>query len=257
MKRPRTVMTGQICCGTRWVAAFFVVWLLISAANAQESVVPPRSRPKVALVFEGGGALGFAPIGVIEWIEAHHIPVDYVAGTSMGGLVGGLYASGMSPQEITNFVGGINWNGVLSGQLPFQALSYRRKEDKLAFPNRLEFGLKHGISFPNGLNSGSAVGLLLDQTMLPYYDLKSFDDLPIPFRCVATDLSTGEKHVFKDGSLAQAMRSTMSIPGVFAPVEHGTQVYSDGAAVNNLPVDVARSMGADVVIAVYLDTGPV
>jgi NTE family protein len=145
---------------------------------------------------------------------------------------------------------------VLSGQVPFPALSYRRKEDKLAFPNRLEFGLKHGISFPNGLNSGSAVGLLLDEKMLPYYDMKNFDDLPIPFRCVATDMTTGTEHIFKDGSLAQAMRSTMSIPGVFAPVEHGTQVYSDGAAVNNLPVDVARGMGADIVIAVYLDTGP-
>ena len=140
--------------------------------------------------------------------------------------------------------------------MPFPALSYRRKEDKLAFPNRLEFGLKHGFSLPSGLNSGSAVGLLLDEKMLPYYDLKDFDDLPIPFRCVATDMTTGKEHVFKDGSLAQAMRSTMSIPGVFAPVEHGTQVYSDGGAVNNLPVDVARAMGADIVIAVYLDTGP-
>ena len=113
-----------------------------------------------------------------------------------------------------------------------------------------------GFSLPNGLNSGSAVGLLLDEKVLPYYDMKGFDDLPIPFRCVATDMTTGKEHVFKDGSLAQAMRATMSIPGVFAPVEHGTQVYSDGGAVNNLPVDVARAMGADIVIAVYLDTGP-
>jgi NTE family protein len=239
----------------RGLISLGLVSSLVCPAGGQQPEVKPASRPKVALVFEGGGALGFAHIGVIEWMEAHHIPVDYVAGTSMGGLVGGLYASGMSSQEITSFVGGINWTTVLSGQVPFQALSYRRKEDKLAFPNRLEFGLKKGLSFPNGLNSGAAVGLLLDQQMLPYYDLKSFDDLPIPFRCVATDLTTGTEHVFKDGSLAQAMRSTMSIPGVFAPVEHGTQVYSDGAAVNNLPVDVARKMGADIVIAVYLDTG--
>jgi NTE family protein len=248
-----TAITSRI---TRLIAASLAVSLGVPAVGAQQPDVKPASRPKVALVFEGGGALGFAHIGVIEWIEAHHIPVDYVAGTSMGGLVGGLYASGMSPQEITDFVGGINWNGVLSGQIPFPALSYRRKEDRLAFPNRLEFGLKHGISFPNGLNSGSAVGLLLDEKMLPYYEMKDFDELPIPFRCVATDMTTGKEHVFKDGSLAQAMRSTMSIPGVFAPVEHGTQVYSDGGAVNNLPVDVARKMGADIVIAVYLDTGP-
>jgi NTE family protein len=251
-----TAITSRMCFGVRRIAGLMALFLALPAGTvAQQPETKPASRPKVAIVFEGGGALGFAHIGVLEWIEAHHIPIDYVAGTSMGGLVGGLYASGMSPQEITNFVGGINWNGVLSGQLPFQALSYRRKEDKLAFPNRLEFGLKRGLSFPNGLNSGSAVGLLLDEKMLPYYDLKSFDDLPIPFRCVATDLTTGTEHVFKDGSLAQAMRSTMSIPGVFAPVEHGTQVYSDGAAVNNLPVDVARKMGADIVIAVYLDTG--
>src|SRR5580700_4592833 len=220
----------------------------------QPEVTPPH-RSTIGLVLEGGGALGLAHVGVLRWFEQNHIPVDYVAGTSMGGLVGGLYASGMSPQEIANFVGGINWTAVLSGQVPFPALSYRRKEDKLAFPNRLEFGLKHGFSLPSGLNSGSRVGLLLDEKMLPYYDLQSFDDLPIPFRCVATDMTTGREHVFKDGSLAQAMRSTMSIPGVFAPVAHGTQIYSDGAAVNNLPVSVARAMGADIVIAVYLDTG--
>jgi NTE family protein len=251
-----TGITSRMRFGTRLIAALFAGSLVVPAAGAQQPVVQPASRPRVALVFEGGGALGFAHIGVIEWVEAHRIPVDYVAGTSMGGLVGGLYASGMSPQEIADFVGGINWTAVLSGQVPFPALSYRRKEDKLAFPNRLEFGLKHGFSFPNGLNSGSAVGLLLDEKMLPYWEMKNFDDLPIPFRCVATDLTTGQEHVFKDGSLAQAMRSTMSIPGVFAPVEHGTQVYSDGAAVNNLPVNVARQMGAEIVIAVYLDTGP-
>jgi len=251
-----SIIFSKIRFDARAIAVLFTALMILPAGTgAQQPVVKPASRPKVALVFEGGGALGFAHIGVIQWFEEHHIPVDYVAGTSMGGLVGGLYASGMSAEDIAEFVGGINWTGVLSGQVPFPALSYRRKEDKLAFPNRLEFGLKHGFSFPNGLNSGSAVGLLLDEKMLPYYDLKSFDDLPIPFRCVATDLTTGTEHIFKDGSLAQAMRSTMSIPGVFAPVEHGTEIYSDGAAVNNLPVDVARKMGADVVIAVYLDTG--
>jgi NTE family protein len=259
MNRSCAVISARMCFGIRSIAALLAGLLIILPAGAQEPETKletkPAPRPKVALVFEGGGALGFAHIGVIDWLEAHHIPVDYVAGTSMGGLVGGLYASGMSPKEITDFVEGINWTAVLSGQIPFPALSYRRKEDKLAFPNRLEFGLKNGFSLPNGLNSGSAVGLLLDERMLPYYDLKSFDDLPIPFRCVATDMISGQEHVFKDGSLAQAMRSTMSIPGVFAPVEHAGQVYSDGGAVNNLPVDVARTMNPDIVIAVYLDSG--
>jgi len=227
------------------------------AMMAQKPETVPPKRPTIGLVLEGGGALGFAHIGAIEWLEAHHIPVDYVAGTSMGGLVGGLYAAGNSPDEIKAFVGRIHWPGVLGGQVPFQALGYRRKEDRLAYPNRLEFGLKHGISVPRGLNSGAAVGLLFDRTLMPYYDLKSFDDLPIPFRCVATELTTGKKHVFEDGSLAQAMRATMSIPGMFAPVQQGNNIYSDGAAVDNLPVDVARQMGAEVIIAVYLDTGPV
>jgi NTE family protein len=255
MKLSCTLVSSRMRHGIHLISGLFVL-LAAPIGLTQQPDAKPQPRPKVAIVLEGGGALGFAHIGVLEWIEAHHIPIDDVAGTSMGGLVGGLYASGMSPQEIANFVEGINWPAVLSGQVPFPDLNYRRKEDRLAFPNRLEFGLKHGFSIPNGLNSGSAVGLLLDEKMLPYYELKSFDDLPIPFRCVATDLTTGKEHVFSDGSLPQAMRATMSIPGVFAPVESGTSVFTDGGSVNNLPVDVARTMGTDIVIAVYLDTGP-
>jgi NTE family protein len=216
-----------------------------------------KARPKIGLVLEGGGALGFAHIGVLEWMEEHHIPVDSIAGTSMGGLVGGLYASGLSPDEIRSFVEHIDWPSVLSGQVPFPALSYRRKEDKLAYPNHLEFGLNHGVTLPSALNSGAAVGLLFDRTVLPYWNLRSFDDLPIPFRCVATELNTGQPHVFEDGSLSQALRATMSIPGLFAPVHHGNEIYADGAAVDNLPVDVAREMGAQVVISSYLNAGPV
>src|ERR1700712_2012708 len=145
--------------------------VLGAVAVAQQPVVAPP-RQKIGLVFEGGGALGFAHIGVIEWFEAHHIPVDYVAGTSMGGLVGGLYAAGNGPDDIKKFVGKIDWSLALSGQIPFNALTFRRREDRLAFPNRLEFGLKHGFSLPNGLNSGSEVGLLFDRTLLPYWDLK-------------------------------------------------------------------------------------
>jgi NTE family protein len=248
-------MFRRTAAATSVIVSSLVLLLTLPEALGQPTVV--TGRPRIGLVLEGGGALGFAHIGVLHWLEEHHIPVDDVAGTSMGGLVGGLYASGESPAEIQTFVGNVNWSLVLSGQIPFPDLSFRRKEDRLAFPNRLEFGLKHGFSLPNGLNSGSAVGLLLDASVLPYYDLKSFDDLPIPFRCVSTNIVTGKKHVFEDGSLAQAMRSTMSIPGVFAPVSHGSDIYSDGFAVDNLPVDVARSMGSQIVIAVYLDTGTV
>jgi NTE family protein len=218
---------------------------------------PATKRPRIGLVLEGGGALGLAHIGVLDWIEKNHIPVDYVAGTSMGGLVAGLYASGKSPDEIRRLTDEIKWDDVLKGQIPFQERSYRRKEDKVAYPNRLEFGLKTGFSLPAGLNSGQDVGFILDRALLPYYDMKSFDDLPIPFRCVATDMNLGQKKVFDKGTLSQALRATMSIPLVFAPVVIDGHLYTDGAALDNLPVDVAKQMGADIIIAVYLDTGPV
>jgi len=239
----------------RWLTQAALFLMIAGVVIAQDA--EPAHRPTIGLVLEGGGALGFAHIGVIEWLDQHHIPIDYVAGTSMGGLVGGLYASGESSADLKRFVNTVDWSVVLSGQTPFQALSFRRKEDKEAYPNRLEFGLRHGFSVPRGLNSGSAIALLFAQTLLPYYDLKSFDDLPIPFRCVATDITTGEEHIFDSGSLPLALRATMSIPLIFTPVQLDGHTYSDGGAVNNLPVDVARAMGADIVIAVYLDTGAV
>jgi NTE family protein len=234
-----------------FVATYILLWAGCSSGQAQ-----PHKRPRIALVLEGGGALGFAHLGAIEYLEQHHIPIDFVAGTSMGGLIGGLYASGDSPAQIRQLVSQINWDQVLSGDIPFPDISYRRKQDQVTFPNRLEFGLRHAFALPSGLNSGQSVGLILDQAVLPTYSINSFDELPIPFRCVSTDLTTGNKKVFDSGSLAQALRATMSIPGVFAPVTIDGQVYTDGGAVDNLPVDVAKKAGADIVIAVYLDTGP-
>lgn len=237
---------------TRSLRAIALILALASLRGAS----PAQKRQSIGLVLEGGGALGFAHIGVIKWLEENHIPVDYVAGTSMGGLVGGLYAAGQSPAEIAKLTGEIDWNGVLNGQTPFQDLSFRRKEDRLAYPNRLEFGLKGGLHLPSGLNSGYTVSTIFDRILLPYYDLKSFDDLPIPFRCVATNMITGKKKVFDSGSLAQALRTTMSLPAIFSPVMIDGVLYTDGGAVDNLPVDVAKEMGADIIIAVYLDTGP-
>jgi NTE family protein len=218
-------------------------------------VVAAEDRPRVGLVLEGGGALGFAHIAVLEWLEEHHVPIDYIAGTSMGGLVGGMYATGKSPAEIHAIVNSIDWDSTIEGQIKFQDLSYRRKEDRLSYPTRFEFGLRDGLSLPSGLNAGQAVGLVFDRAVLPYYSLKSFDNLPIPFRCVATDLMTGQAKVFDRGSLSAAMRATMAIPGLFSPVNIDGHIYSDGAAVDNLPVDIAKEMGADIVIAVHLDVG--
>ena len=221
---------------------------------------PPKhdktGRPTLGLVLEGGGALGLAHIGVITWMEEHHIPVNYVAGTSMGGLVGGMYATGLSPAEVRQLINGIDWDQVLSGVTPFRDLSFRRKQDAHDFPGQLEFGLRNGLQFPSGFNTGQAVNLVLDSVALPYSEIGSFNDLPIPFACVATDLVSGKPHVFRDGSLALAMRSTMSLPGIFTPVRSGKHLFADGFLLDNLPIDVGKEMGADVVLGVHLETAP-
>lgn len=233
-----------------WFLAFIV--FVTTFAFPQEPMPAPKRPPKIGLVLEGGGALGLAHIGVLQWLEEHRIPVAYVAGTSMGGLVGGFYAAGNSPAEIRELVQAIDWNEVLRGQVPFRDLSYRRKQDAIEYPNSLEFGIKKGIQFPEGFNSGLQVGLLLDRISLPYSEMKSFNDLPTPFACVATDLVSAKRHVFRDGSLAQALRATMSLPGIFSPVRTSDSIFVDGGLLDNLPVDVAKDMGADLVIAVQL-----
>lgn len=173
-------------------ACLLMVFMATQVAQAQEGV--PAKRPKIGVAFEGGGALGLGHVGVLEWMEKNQIPVDYVAGTSMGGLVGGLYATGNSPAEIRALMRDIDWDAVLRGQIPFQDLSYRRKEDKRAYPNNIELGLHNKkLSLPGGLNSGQQVRFILDRAALPYSYLKSFDDLPIPFRCVATELGRARR----------------------------------------------------------------
>jgi len=218
---------------------------------------PQRHRPTIGVALEGGGAMGLAHIGVLKWFEEHHIPVDYVAGTSMGGLVGGFYATGMTPEEMQKLIEGLDWREILGDRTPYEDLSYRRKEDQHAYPNSLIFGLRHGLSAPAGLIAGHQIGLLIGRVTLPYYGISSFDDMPVPFRCVATDLVSGQSHVFKDGPLAIALRSTMSIPGVFSPVREGKAVYVDGGLLDNLPTDVVRKMGAEIVIGVHLESAPV
>jgi NTE family protein len=245
-------------------AVLFLVLLSVSLALGQSSGITPaipssenkNPRPKIGLVFEGGGALGMAHVGVLQWFEKHHIPIDDIAGTSMGALVGVLYSTGMSGDEIHEFFSNLDWNRALRNETPYRDLSFRRKEDKREYPNTMEFGLKNGISFPSGFNSAHQVGLILDRVALPYPDLESFDQLPTPFRCVASDLVTGKATVFDHGSLSKALRATMSLPAIFSPVREGDHVYVDGGLLDNLPVDVARRMGADIVIAVHLRTKP-
>lgn len=243
--RPRLLVLSSLLC------------LLLANASAQKSNHDgPSQRPRVGLALSGGGAFGLAEIGVIQWLEENHIPVDRVAGTSMGSIIGAMYATGMSPAEIKSFAKKINWEETLQPQPVYTQTSYRRKQDRRDFLIDAPLGLKHGLNGPNGLNPGQRVGLLLDRIAFPESGIASFDDLPIPFRCVATDMQSGEGVVLQDGSLPQAVRASMAIPGVFTPVELKGRLLADGGMVQNIPVQTVRSMGADVVIAVELRLPP-
>ena len=255
--RPALIRIGVLCLFSFSLANV----PLAQEAPAQPSAVAatspaPPQRPRIGLALSGGGALGLAEIGVIEWMEQNHIPVDRIAGTSMGGIVGAMYATGMSPAEIQQFAESIDWDVAFLPEPTYSQLSFRRKEDRRDYLIDTPLGLKHGLSGPNGFNPGHGVGLLLDRIAFRESDIASFDDLPIPFRCVATDMLSGEAVVLGDGPLAQAVRASMAIPGVFTPVEINGRVLADGGMVQNIPVETVRAMDADVVIAVELRTPP-
>jgi NTE family protein len=221
---------------------------------APEADRPPRivreaTRPTVGVAFGGGSARGIAHVGVIRWLEEHRIPIDVAAGTSMGGLVGGAYATGMEPGELQTFITSLDWDQ-LFGASTFAYKNIRRKADARAYPSRLEFGLKGGIVPPTAINSGESVELLLGRIAAPYFDMQDFDDLPTPFRTVAVDLLSAQPIVMRSGSLADAMRATMSLPLIFPPTQVNGHVLIDGGTMDNVPADVVRAMGADHVIAV-------
>jgi NTE family protein len=232
-------------------AAFFVVLLLASSLRAQPA---PPHRTRVALALSGGGSLGLAHIGVLQYFEEHHIPVDAIAGTSIGGIVGGLYATGHSPAEIEASFAEAGWENLLRFQPRYQDLPIDARQDRVHFPGDYVLRLGHGLSLPAGISTAEPLDLFLSRQVLAYSTVEDFAQLPTPFRCVATQLETGEPFVLRHGNLARAMRATMSVPGIFTPVEWDGHVLVDGGLVDNLPTDVAREMGADVVIAVHFST---
>jgi len=187
---------------------------------------------------------------VIEWLEQNHIPVDRIAGTSMGSIIGVMYATGMSPDEIQKFAEGIYSHDALLPEPTYRQFAYRRKQDRRNYQVGAEVGLKHGFKGPNGLDPGLGVGLLLDRVAFPESGIASFEELPIPFHCVATDMPSGDRVVLHDGSLPMAVRASMAIPGVFTPVEINGHVLADGGMVENIPVEAVREMAADKVIAI-------
>jgi len=208
-------------------------------------------RPRIGLVLSGGGARGAAHIGVLKMLDRLHVPIDAIAGTSMGAVVGGLYASGMSGREIEQAMASVDWQSAFRDRLRRTELGYRRKEEDRDFLVNLPLGL-HGkkLVIPEGLVQGEKLTETLRLLTLPVAPITDFARLPTPFRAVATNLETGEAVVMADGDLTTAMRASMSAPGVFAPVEYRGQLLVDGGLAENLPIDVARAMGVDVLIVV-------
>ncbi len=214
-----------------------------------------EARPKVCLVLSGGGARGAAHIGVLEVLEQMRVPVDCITGTSMGALVGGAYASGMTTAEMQTMVSGMSTSLLFKEKPPRQDQSIRRKLDDRSILFGLEVGLSDEAELL--LQKGVVTGVQLETVLrriAKVQGYRKFDDLPIPYRAVATDLVTGKPVVFSDGELPNVMRASMSVPGVIAPAEIDRRLLVDGGLTNNLPVDVARAMGAEVIIAVNLGT---
>lgn len=245
----------------RGILGLLAVILCCDVLSAADTVKPCRAkdpddpRPRIGLVLGGGGARGIAHVSVLKALEAQHIPVDCVAGTSMGALIGGLYASGMPAVEIETLLLELNWNGVLTDSVARKERSFRRKQDDLESLAPAKPGIgKGGLKFPSGLIAGENIRLFLERHTGRAAAIRDFDALPIPFRAVATDINSGEEVLLSSGNLALAMRASMSIPGIFNPVSIGGRLLVDGGLVNQVPVDVARAMGADILVVVDVGT---
>ena len=246
---------------------FFVAVLLLLAsytAYAQDSTAAP-GRPKIGVVLSGGGAKGAAHIGVLKYLEEAGIPIDYVAGTSMGSIVGGMYALGYSPQEILDIISNVDWNELISNQLDRRQMSYHRKGVKGTQLFTVPFNMKgkneslQNISFknslPKGMVSGDNIMNLFNSLSVGYSDAMSFNDLPVPFLCIATNMLTGEAEVVDKGEFTKALRASMAIPILFDPIKMNDALYADGGLTINFPVEQCRAMGADIIIGVSMSPG--
>lgn len=206
-------------------------------------------RPKIGLVLSGGGAKGLAHIGALKVLEEEGIVPDYITGTSMGSIIGGLYAIGYTAEELDSIVNNVSWSSLLSDQIPLSSVSPQEKEDYNRY--QVEFNItREGLEIPSGLVRGQKISELISRLSWHMADIRSFDDLPIPFRCVAADLISGNQYVFDQGNLTTALRASMSIPSVFSPVRLDSMLLVDGGILNNYPVHLCKKMGADIIIGV-------
>ena len=232
-----------------------IYWLMFCCLLCQPHVHAQQARKKVGLVLGGGGAKGAAEIGVLKVLEEADIPIDYIAGTSIGAIVGGLYAIGYNAAELDSLYRNQDWLFLLSDQVKRKSESFLSKDEREKYIIHVPLSEERKVTLPSGYVKGQNVVNLFSKLTVGYHHVDDFSTLPIPFRCVAIDLVDGKEVVLSSGSLPMAMRASMSIPGVFAPVEWNGMMLVDGGALNNLPVDVVKEMGADIIICVDLSTG--
>jgi len=222
----------------------------VEASPESDASDKDHQRPKIGLVLSGGGARGFAHVGVLKIIEQLDIPIDIVVGTSMGSIIGGLYAIGLTPEEIEKGIQGIDWEEVFNDTARREFRSFRRKQDDHLLSS-LRIGVSsEGLRLPPGLIEGQQIEMALDRLAYPGFLVTDFDKLRLPFRAIATDIETGDAVVIDKGNIAKAMRASMSIPGALPPIKYEGKLLVDGGIGNNVPINVARDMGADILIVV-------
>ena len=254
-------MTAAAGIGTRALVAAIVAISLnpgsaVLAADAVPPAVPP-SHPRIGLALSGGGARGIAHIGVLKVLEEMRIPISCVTGTSMGAIVGATFAAGTPPGKMEEVVLAANWDEIFRDRPPREEIAVRRKIDDYKTLFAPEYGVKDGgLSLPKGVIAGVSIESFFRNLSTPAFGVTDFNKLPIPFRAMATDIETGDAVVLSHGSLAQAMRASMSVPGAIAPIEIDGRLLVDGGIANNLPIDEARKLCGDVIIAVNISTPP-
>ena len=247
------------------IGLWSILLLLASCPAYSQDATSTKPRPKIGLVLSGGGAKGAAHIGVIKYIEEAGIPIDYIAGTSMGSIVGGMYALGYSSDEILNIISSVDWDRLISNNVDRREIAYegKHKSNTQILTVPFSFGAKteglNAMSFknslPSGLVSGDNLINLFNSLSVGYSDPIDFNDLPIPFICIATNMMNGEAEVLKTGVFSKALRASMAIPILFDPIKIDSTMYVDGGLVNNFPAEQCRAMGADYVIGVSMSPG--
>jgi len=242
------------------VAALSLAMLAISPSICAVDTPPPRASgtpPRIAVALSGGGARGIAHVGVLKVLDEMRIPISCITGTSMGSIVAGAYAVGTSPADIEKMVLATNWDDIFRDKPPRAEIATRRKQDDYKTLFAPEFGVKDGgLALPKGIIAGVSIEAFLRVVAEPAAGIQDFDKLPVPYRAVATDIETGEAVVLSHGNVAEAMRASMSVPGAISPVSMDGRLLVDGMIANNLPIDQARKLCGDVVIAVNIGTPP-